>query len=117
MSRETVIVVRCDKCHKLITGRLTVKKCPCCQADICLACFGKTEGKGSKPSKPEPQAPEQQAPEQQPEQFSIRLRGVSWGGPSRQQAVAGFEGQAVTEEHPITPEERGQIDAFLEQPQ
>ncbi len=31
----------CDKCEKVIEGRLTLKTCPCCGREVCIVCFEK----------------------------------------------------------------------------
>ena len=48
MSVKTITIVQCDKCGKEIKGRLIVKVCPCCKADICLECWSAEDAKTAK---------------------------------------------------------------------
>ncbi len=45
MAVKTIEIRVCDKCNKELVGRLTYRVCPCCDAEVCLACIEKANSK------------------------------------------------------------------------
>lgn len=105
--KEVTVKVRvCDKCGKEIKGKLKTWVCPGCGKEFCYSCW-------TKANKPVEKRPRKKKESPVVEKSSIVLRGITWEGNTRQQAVAGFMSQ-IENGDAVTPEEQAQIDEFLE---
>jgi hypothetical protein len=125
--KDKVIKVRyCDKCQKEITGKLKTMVCPGCGDEFCYDCIRKTNkpkvekpkrgrkersDKGTRVGLPETIAkPQGLIDTPTEEKTSITLRGVTWEGKTRQEAVDGFYKE---KDSATTPEEQGMIEEYL----
>ncbi len=46
--KKTITITTCDKCGKEIKGRLIVRTCPCCKAEMCTDCQEAEDAKTTK---------------------------------------------------------------------